>query len=980
MRKQVNAQLDRDFAQTRRLQSIRLALKKDPKNKKLKRRLKDLLLEDQKERETLINIAKNGDTCSPCRTRVLSVMENAIAHGFEEKRLPDYMQSYCEVRLAITGSTHSLRDINDINAICLKFKNNLIKDLKESLNQQLNDERLDSLTLMPSESSPSHMIDGSKKPVRYRQSHSEGHNATLHAYCRAISDCGPPPPPPPPPSSNDNTTTSTKNVARPPVTECDRCASNLMGTVNAWRTNYVDITNAVLLRSNYMNHFQNWCRKRLDATWTVRKDLIPSTCNDASMVPSNDDDAVTPENDYLFNPITWKALSGRNQQAHRDLIQLYHVCTTIGECTHKKKMVTTTPGATTPGAATPGAATPGAATPEVEGVDEEVEEEKILPSEEEQDKINRLLEESNLLKKRKKDAEDTLKKANAMEYDAKRKESKMEEIANEQSEASDRCYDNVKLLENKYNTIESRVDKVCMLASKSETRMEHVKRQLKTHQEQYKTLAINYHTMVSDCEKLRKTKFVEYQAVKKNERKILTKCVTNANSQIHKYTLLKNDFNTNPNYPAGSDLGHPNIQQIEKKLNELNKAIEVCEQNEVMNVAKGLEVREKSDTQCQSSLGSMKQAQLNVKSIEKETEKKSLVAIQKYDDATKVCKINQKEQNKVSIEIKDMKLKCSAADKLKLTTKKRSAAAAAAAAAIEVSKAVAEAEEEALEGASATGGFASVKSSDATGLEEESSNAADTYGGCALDVMAYARKVKKSLKTEKKSLWTMVGAWALKFCKAEAEDAKSRALLTGKPFSFDIETACNFASNVFMSASIATELEISIKFCKTIRQFTGRPQNGISYDRQKLHLLPKAPLSLRPEALLSPYIYGPGPISKTNERSDMEWYGTNEETTRLRHNKYGRGNLDYLMAPHEDDLASRVDQPRRVVISIEESFAKKWKMKQKRNGVHFMKDVADIILEPNRQLKVTIPKYRYVNDETGSGENSESGAATGGSR
>ena len=40
-----------------------IALKKDPKNKKLKRRLKDLLLEDQKERETLINIAKNGDTC-----------------------------------------------------------------------------------------------------------------------------------------------------------------------------------------------------------------------------------------------------------------------------------------------------------------------------------------------------------------------------------------------------------------------------------------------------------------------------------------------------------------------------------------------------------------------------------------------------------------------------------------------------------------------------------------------------------------------------------------------------------------------------------------------------------------------------------------------------------------------------------------------------------------------------------------------------
>ena len=114
MRTQINAQLDRDQVHTKRINSIKKAILNDPSNIKLKQRLSNTLNEDKREREMLLNIAKTGDQCASCRTRVLSVMETAVQHGFEEKRLPDYMSSFCEVRLAITGKSKKLQAMQDM--------------------------------------------------------------------------------------------------------------------------------------------------------------------------------------------------------------------------------------------------------------------------------------------------------------------------------------------------------------------------------------------------------------------------------------------------------------------------------------------------------------------------------------------------------------------------------------------------------------------------------------------------------------------------------------------------------------------------------------------------------------------------------------------------------------------------------------------------------------------------------------------------
>ena len=104
---------------------------------------------------------------------MLSVMESAVEHGFAETRLPDYMQSFCEVRLAITGPDQSLRSENNIEKICNAFQKNLENDLKESLASQLEQKR---------ESTNDNAVV-SRLPT------AEGHNATLHAYCMATSDC-----------------------------------------------------------------------------------------------------------------------------------------------------------------------------------------------------------------------------------------------------------------------------------------------------------------------------------------------------------------------------------------------------------------------------------------------------------------------------------------------------------------------------------------------------------------------------------------------------------------------------------------------------------------------------------------------------------------------------------------------------------------------------------------------------------------------
>jgi hypothetical protein len=334
-------------------------------------------------------------------------------------------------------------------------------------------------------------------------------------------------------------------------------------------------------------------------------------------------------------------------------------------------------------------------------------------------------------------------------------------------------------------------------------------------------------------------------------------------------------------------------------------------------------------------------------------------------------------------DIRSTTIRCNEANQLVETSMKKSASASAAAAAIEVAKATAKQEEERVDseesgnsvddqaaGAAATGGAA-------TGGQEEQSDNADTYAGCALDVMSHAKHVATDKRRKKKSLWSLVSVWALEFCKAEAESARSRATLVGRPFHVDTSTACKFASDIFLETKRGAELETTLKFCRTLRQFTGAPSEGLAYDRRKQHILPKAPLSLRPEASTSTFTYGPGPITRTSERSGLEWYGNNEETLRLRHNKYGRGNMDYLMAPQDADLAARADQPEDMIHHIEASFASKWVEQQRRKGVKFVEEPEDIVLEPNRQLKVPTPLHRLVG-ATGVGVGGEGGQETGG--
>ena len=131
--------------------------------------------------------------------------------------------------------------------------------------------------------------------------------------------------------------------------------------------------------------------------------------------------------------------------------------------------------------------------------------------------------------------------------------------------------------------------------------MERVVDQLKRHTEQLKTLNLGRTSAIQDCEILRKMKFLEYKKVQKNARTLLVQCVQQINVQLHKYKVLEQEHNTNPNYPVGASAKHPTMTTIRHKQTALNAALTQCEQNEVMAVAAALEVRELSDSQCQGN-------------------------------------------------------------------------------------------------------------------------------------------------------------------------------------------------------------------------------------------------------------------------------------------------------------------------------------------------------------------------------------------
>ena len=1060
---------------------------------------------------------------------MLSVMESAVEHGFAETRLPDYMQSFCEVRLAITGPDHSLRSENNIEKICNAFQKNLENDLKESLASQLEQKR---------ESTNDNAVV-SRLPT------AEGHNATLHAYCMATSDCAlsssiessidssstpasstkfvvthdmilfgltlervesnkqqvaagiaatlslgerhvevvavahaaPSAPSAPSPTNkssllllrrrrrllqvakvvkvakvesdddenNENdsgnknvfvsfhvflnkveekkrvvtmmespdvfradltmslrsdfpevsvvsvskpkvsttTTTTTKHSksthkknkrAHDPETKCDRCASNLMSSVNKWRAETEGEAPAIT-RETFQDSLHGWCVARLDRTWIVRKDLINVTCEDTSiMPPTPEGEETTPplEDDYLFNPSFWKALDP-NGRAHRDLTHLYHVCIGIGECT-----AATPPGtpSTSPSHQSEHSDNATTASKQLEPKIDSI----VVPSEEEQDKLDRLVEESKQLERERKEAAEALKKAEAMEFAAKDRESKAEEDADANKEAADACRASLVELVGKRGEKEIDMGTFCSAASDSEKKLEDVAKQLRIHTEEVSALDMARVSASNECDEAKKEKKLTTGKLKMLARKKLVKCARSVNVQLQKLNELERQAKSNPNYPAGSDALHPTLDNIRSLLSSTNRRLRACEESEVLEQTRAEEEEEKASSDCSAKISTLKQARERSLSIKRQTSNMQEEQAAAHGRNSLRCATAKDQLKTQTLVIRATTIKCNEADALVESSVKKSASAAAAAAAIEVAKATAKQQEERLDNeengsmdndnivSAATGGKEGVTT-------EEMSDNADTYGGCALDVMAYARHVEltRKKKNKKKSLWGLVSAWALTFCKAEAESARSRAILVGKPFHVDANTACGFASNIFLEARRGMELETTLKFCRTMRQFTGVPLIGLVYDRQRQHILPKAPLSLRPEHSTSAYTFGPGPISKTSQRSSMEWYGNKDEMLRLRHNKYGRGNMDYLMAPQDADVAARAQQPKNMIENIEASFASKWAKEQREKGIKFVEEPEDVVLEPNRQLKVPTPLHRLV----GAVGNQE-GEATGG--
>ena len=262
--------------------------------------------------------------------------------------------------------------------------------------------------------------------------------------------------------------------------------------------------------------------------------------------------------------------------------------------------------------------------------------------------------------------------------------------------------------------------------------------------------------------------------------------------------------------------------------------------------------------------------------------------------------------------------------------------------------------------------------------EPEPSASADTIGRCAFDVEQHVRVIRrKGLRHKSRSnlskgasIWPIVSLWAQNFCQAEAEAAKSRAALVGRKVNADVASACAYASQIFMETAPGGELDAAVKFCKTLRQFTGKPLSGVTYNRHTDHsLLPKAPITLRHELTLPTrvYTFGPAPIESHHARSDMESFATPEEVRITARKHFGPGNMDIISAAEAAHLAAREGSklPKTTMaLRLENSFAKKWKAAAVESGVVFGHIDEPVVAEPNRQLKVPVPSHRVVNQTT----------------
>jgi hypothetical protein len=291
-----------------RLARMREAVRKEPHNKILRKRLERMLAEEGREKKEMAAIIKGGDRCAPCRTRVMGVMEGALNSGVLTKDLPSYMRSFCEVRLASTGGEpDKLRSRDSISRVCLKFETHLKRNLDES-------EAVQAKAVMAESHDMSHdgkrtnLNSGAMMPVRRKVEDDDvDHKAAVHNYCIATSECAP---------------ADQVHKSPGPRTTCERCAAEILGAVDNWKR--AGEAGTAQQMSSKVNQY---CVSRLSRTWSFGKDLIRDTCARAM-----DKDGAP-----IFAPSVVKS-DDRDAEVHNHLSHAFSFCKTVGECPKDKPL------------------------------------------------------------------------------------------------------------------------------------------------------------------------------------------------------------------------------------------------------------------------------------------------------------------------------------------------------------------------------------------------------------------------------------------------------------------------------------------------------------------------------------------------------------------------------------------------------------------------------------------------------------------
>ena len=119
------------------------------------------------------------------------------------------------------------------------------------------------------------------------------------------------------------------------------------------------------------------------------------------------------------------------------------------------------------------------------------------------------------------------------------------------------------------------------------------------------------------------------------------KCVRDVNVQLTKWNNKEKEFISNPNYALSTSNdnndAHPTIAIIKKNQNKLKNVLKKCEENEVLHSAEAKEKQEALDVECQARIGSLKQAEERVRSLELQTKKIQTISQSTYESTRKIC-------------------------------------------------------------------------------------------------------------------------------------------------------------------------------------------------------------------------------------------------------------------------------------------------------------------------------------------------------